>query len=144
MAECSSSVSIPLASDCSHWDNCSSLDPSVLVNSFRLDRYFFQTWRMFNIRLLRTKSKLLFFRLAWCGSWTTMLEVTSGYSASENNFLWDCLLLAKFEFEAFDNRLKTGGLVIWKLQWQSESTAEMSCSQWHWGAIWWALYFLAK
>ena len=40
-----------------------------------------------------------------------MWEVTSGYSASENDFfLRDCHLLAEFEFEAFDNRLNTDGL----------------------------------
>ena len=42
-----------------------------------------------------------------------MLEVTSGYSASENDFFLRYIrLLAEFEFEAFDNRLKTDGLVI--------------------------------
>jgi len=43
----------------------------------------------------------------------TMLEVTHRYSASENDFfLQDRRLLAEFEFEAFDNQLKTDGLVI--------------------------------
>jgi len=42
-----------------------------------------------------------------------MLEVTSEYSATENDFfLPNRHLLAEFEFEAFDNRLKTDGLVI--------------------------------
>ena len=36
----------------------------------------------------------------------TMLEVTSGYSASENHFL------AELEVEATDNQLKTDGLLV--------------------------------
>jgi len=55
----------------------------------------------------------------------TMFAITFGYSTSEKDFFFrDRHLLA--EFEAADNRLKTEVLVIWKLQWQSETTAEMS------------------
>jgi len=43
----------------------------------------------------------------------TVFEVTSRYSTLENNFfLRDRRLLAEFEFEAFDNWLKTDSLVI--------------------------------
>ena len=55
----------------------------------------------------------------------TMLEVTSEYSVSENNFfLRDRRLLEEFDFETFGNEQKTDDLVIWKLQWQSESGTE--------------------
>ena len=84
--------------------SCSNL--SMSVHPFRLDQYFFQTWGIFRIRFLTAKSQLLPFRLLGVLR-PTMLKVLSGYSISENDFfLRDCCLLAEFEFETFDNRLK--------------------------------------
>jgi len=36
--------------------NCSSSDPSISVDSFTLDEYFFQTRGIFSIGFLRTES----------------------------------------------------------------------------------------
>ena len=126
------------------WGNCSGSVPSVSVNSFRFSIYFKPEERLASDSS-ELKASCLSFDLLGAVLGPTMLKVTFGYLASENDFFWwDCHFLMEFEFEAFDNRLKTRGLVVWKLQWQSESTAEMNYSQWHWGAIWWALLFLTK
>jgi len=42
----------------------------------------------------------------------TMLEVTSGYSTSENDFLQERHLLAELEAGATDNQLKTDDLLV--------------------------------
>jgi len=77
-----------------------------------LDKYIFQDPRSFSVRLLESTASCFPLDLLGVVLGPTMLEVTSKYSASENDFLRDRRLLAELEFKAIDNRLQTKGLVI--------------------------------
>jgi len=54
------------------------------------------------------------------------------------------IIIFLLTLKPLDNRLNTGGLFVWKPQWQSESTIEIICLQWHRGAIWWTFLFLVR
>jgi len=109
------------------WGNCSRAGLSVLVNPFRFDKNVIQTWRSVNVRLLWTDSQLFSFRLAWCEtrphhvcSHFWVLDVREWFflpGSFSLGWVWSRWQPAK-------NR----ELLIWKPQWQSESTAEMKRS----------------
>ena len=114
MAECSSFDSTPSQVVVVNWGYCSYSDPGMFVNPFGFDQYFFQARGIFHIWFLRAKSQLFPIRLVWCDTWThhigSHLRV---FSVRERILLAKLSPLGGVWVEAFDNRLKTDGLIIW-------------------------------
>ena len=69
-----------------NWSNCSNPDPSMYVDSFGLEVYFFQTEEYLAFDSSELRACFFSFDLLGMTLGPTIFEVTSGYSMSENDF----------------------------------------------------------